>query len=560
MTSTSQMLGVDFREQQAPQLGATPASDLLRSSLFGASAVRSFGSVSFGGSDPRVTWDLDYAEQYWIANSFLGDLLITRDQALNGGTRADAQLRVLDSIAVKLGDAVRDVAMSLGTGGLVDFLDAPVQIEPAGIRDTDVVVQRFTSNGIEQQSMSMQFRTLDPIPTSEALPVSLLVANPSEQIAFGRARFAVLRGVRTSLKQQFCLDDTAFLADEPCKLAQPVSVRLGDLSLTLDRIEATIDPGSVQKAGALIVDGQIHGPGELWGVTLFDFVSMFNMAFELDLDDVPRELEENEVWPILRSLAEINADQDALGVATCNGSRPISEIDAVSKELKEQLKCLPRTLGVSPRLRAGSPFVDSEVAMTIEGYLASIAAIALLFSGIGGGIAIASTLSAVTAVKLLLAAMISWMALRITLDQLGEYLTDDKVREVLSGDRTGSLLPKTGFLPVDLWLRDHLLVFFRELPARLDVSCVQRDDKKADDDDVLQQVGGGWPTDQEPWRITVNDGVLLVKSGQLALFSNDQPISVATSSANREYLRSDPNPSAPDNLDALPECGRFPET
>lgn len=454
---------------------------------------------------------------------------------------------------------MRAVAATLGDGGLVDFLEQPVEIEPDGIREIDVVVQRFTAAGGEQQSMSMQFRTLDPIPVSEALPPSLLLANPIEQIAFGRAGFAVLRGVRGSLKQQFCLDDSAFLDDEPCKLKEPVDVKLGDLSLTLDRIEATIEPGTDQSAGALFIDGQIHGPGEFLGITLFDFLSMFTMTFELGLDDVPRELEENEVWPLLRTLAEIESEQHELAQATCDGSRSPSEIEDATNVLKEQLKHLPRTLGVAPRLRAGSPFVDSEVAMTVAGYIASITAILALFAGIAGGIAIASTLSTVVVVKLLLAAMIAWMAVRIILDQLGEYLTDSKVREVLSGDRSGSLLPKTGFLPVDLWLRDHLLIFFRELPARLDVSCVQKDDPKEDVDDVLQQVGGAWPTDQEPWRMTVNDGVLLVESGQLALFANDQPIGVATSSANREFLRTNPDDSGPNNLGSLPECAPFPE-
>lgn len=485
--------------------------------------------------------------------------MTTQEQTLNGGTREQAQRRVIDSIAVKLGDAVRTVAMTLGNGGLIDFLDEPIEISPDGIREVDVVVQRFDLAGTAAQSMTMQFRTIDAIAPADALPLSLLPANPTEQIAFGRARFAVLRGIRQSLKQQFCLDDSAFDPDEPCKLLQPVDVQLGDLPLTLDRIEATIEPGTDQVAGALLVDGQIHGQAEIVGIKMFDYVSMFQMAFELDLDDVPRKLEDDEVWPISRSLEELEAEQRLLAAATCDGSIPMSEIDARAKHVKEDLRHLPRTLGVSPRLRAGSPFVDSEVAMTVAGYLASIAAIATIFTGIGAGIAIASTLSVVAAVKLLLGAMIAWMALRITLDQLVEHLTDGKVEEALSGERSGSALPKTGFLPIDLSLRDHLLIFFRELPARLDVSCVQRDDAKADVDNVLQQVGGAWPTDQQPWRLTVNDGVLLVKTAQLALFSQDRPISVATSDAGREYLRTDPDASGVQNLSALPQCAAFPE-
>jgi hypothetical protein len=62
------------------------------------------------------------------------------------------------------------------------------------------------------------------------------------------------------------------------------------------------------------------------------------------------------------------------------------------------------------------------------------------------------------------------------------------------------------------------------------------------------------------WKISDNDGVLMLDAGQLELFSEStgQPIHVSTSSLGRRFLRSNPDDEGVDNLGTLPECPRTP--
>jgi hypothetical protein len=133
-----------------------------------------------------------------------------------------------------------------------------------------------------------------------------------------------------------------------------------------------------------------------------------------------------------------------------------------------------------------------------------------------------------------------------------------KIQDALGDRPGGTLLPTLG-VPIDVQLRHHLAVYFRPLPPRLDVGCVKKDTRE-DADQVIQLVGGAWPTDGKPWKISDNDGVLMLDSEQLELFvaSTGQPIHVATSSLGRRFLRTNPDDQGVDNLAALPECPRTP--
>jgi hypothetical protein len=72
-----QTISLDFNAEDAPLLVASAPPDAFVSQLFGPDIQRrADGSTAFSRQDPRVAWDVDYAEAFWITHSLLGELLV----------------------------------------------------------------------------------------------------------------------------------------------------------------------------------------------------------------------------------------------------------------------------------------------------------------------------------------------------------------------------------------------------------------------------------------------------------------------------------------------------
>jgi hypothetical protein len=86
------------------------------------------------------------------------------------------------------------------------------------------------------------------------------------------------------------------------------------------------------------------------------------------------------------------------------------------------------------------------------------------------------------------------------------------------------------------------------------------DDQDGDRTD-LRLVGGRWPTDGRPWKLSNDDAMLFVDSGELKLLMEPDsvsdggpPITVATAADGQRYLQV--TNEDPDKLQRLPRCGR----
>ena len=101
-----QTIALSFTPQDAPALVA-PA--MPGAGLYGPGvARRANGDTVFRGRDPRVTWDLDDAEAYWITHCIAGQLLVNVEK-LRHPTISDDEARdaALDFIAAQIAEAVR---------------------------------------------------------------------------------------------------------------------------------------------------------------------------------------------------------------------------------------------------------------------------------------------------------------------------------------------------------------------------------------------------------------------------------------------------------------------
>ena len=143
----------------------------------------------------------------------------------------------------------------------------------------------------------------------------------------------------------------------------------------------------------------------------------------------------------------------------------------------------------------------------------------------------------------------------LTIDWFGVGLGSRQVKQSLNDRPEGTSLPPIG-IPVDVdFNRQRLAVFFRPPPAKLWIGCVAVDDEESE----VRLVGGRWPTDEHPWKLSNDDAVLYADSGELQLFmepdsvSGDGPaITVATADDGRRYLQIE-NEDA-DKLQRLPRC------
>jgi hypothetical protein len=154
---------------------------------------------------------------------------------------------------------------------------------------------------------------------------------------------------------------------------------------------------------------------------------------------------------------------------------------------------------------------------------------------------------------LLTLAIAQYITTVLTIDWFGSGIGSRQVKKSLNDRPEGTSLPAIG-IPVDADLnRQRLAVYFRPLPAKLWVSCVTAED--AD----IRFLGGRWPTDGHPWKLSNDDAVLFVDSGELQLFvdpdsttDNELRIGIVRSADGQRQLQIDGADS--DALQRLPRC------
>ncbi len=163
---------------------------------------------------------------------------------------------------------------------------------------------------------------------------------------------------------------------------------------------------------------------------------------------------------------------------------------------------------------------------------------------------------------LLTLAIVQYLTTVLTIDWFGVGLGSRQVKKSLNDRPEGTSLPPIG-IPIDVdFNRQRLAVYFRPLPSKLWIGSVALHDDEDAGGSGIRLVGGRWPTDGHPWKLSNDDAMLYADSGELQLFmepdsvSGDGPaISVATAANGRRYLQVE-NEDA-DKLQRLPRgCGQ----
>ncbi len=557
---------LDMKRQDAPVLVATPV-DGDDSQLFGPEVERrADGTISFGGQDPKVTWDIDYAEAYWITHSIVGELLVAFERAQNPGMSvAAARVATLDLIAEELADAVRPKLVALGPDGVLDLLPDPgdhIAVDPTAqddstYKDLDVIVHRYGPPAAPQESMVAQLKTIRELPVGEDLPASILAERPDEPIGLATTGFGILLSVRETAMKSFELSIDDFLPDVPCELAGTRTVEISGEDVSLHKFTADIIEGDPT---VLRIEGDLSQ-----STTLYDWSSPFSVEYVMKLDDIPRDQKADEPGDYgSQTMAQLDQDQQAAVEAKAAGTLSSTGYELEIKRIEEAFANLPRTVGVQPTLR-GAPVVDPEFDLTAAGYALVAVAVAgviafviVLPAGASLGISALTNLAAVGG--LIVLTIVEYVTTLVVVDWYGGVSVGGKIKDALAGKRDGESVPAQG-IPISVDLnRQRLAVFARPLPPRLDVRCIKPDSHE-DADEVIQLIGGEWPGDGAQWRLSDSDGALLVRGGALELFvaadvagGTEQRIGVSSSIKDRLFLRTDPDPAMENNLAGLPRC------
>ena len=162
---------------------------------------------------------------------------------------------------------------------------------------------------------------------------------------------------------------------------------------------------------------------------------------------------------------------------------------------------------------------------------------------------------------LLTLAIAQYLTTVLTVDWFGAGIGSRQVKKSLNDHPEGTSMPPIGIpIAVDL-NRQRLAVYFRPLPAKLWVGCTTAEAGNGQEGDIrdIRLVGGRWPTDRHPWKLSHDDAVLFVDSKELQLLmesdsagADELPIGVATATDGRRYLQVEGND--PDGLRRLPQC------
>jgi hypothetical protein len=560
-------IALNFSSQDAPVLVATPLREEYAARLFGPSIERrSNGDTVITGQDPRISWELDYAEAHWITHSVAGELMTNLERLQHPSLSDDeARIRVLDSLAAQIADAVRPKLAEMGESGIVELLPSPVDVDPEAQDDStvkalDAIVQRFDVGETIHESMVVQLQTLRSLPHGEELPASILAENPDEKTGLAVTGWSVLRQVRDSVMNTFGLHESDFDADVPCLLAGAKTVNIGGQDRNLEALEADIVPRT--QDGRLTIDGTVAAE-----TTLYDFSAAFKVIYEMGLDDIPRDPKGKESRR--PDLPDVERLEQALSVAAGKkraGELSNEDYEAQVKRISEQFDELPRTVGVRPAQNPPEPQVDPDFSLTAAGKVAAAAGTAAVVGLLALPVtwaAGAAGIGAAGAGGLLTLAIVQYFTTVLTVDWFGTGFGSRQVKKSLSDRPEGTSLPPIG-IPVDVNLtRQRLAVYFRPVPAKLWVDCVtaqaaEGEEGEGDHDDI-RFVGGRWPSDGRPWKLSNDDAMLFVESGELQLHvapssadGNEPPIGVATTADGRRYLRVEGD--EPDMLHGLPQC------
>jgi hypothetical protein len=561
-----QTIALDFTAQDAPVLVATPARDDYAPQLFGAHIERrSDGSIAFTDQDPRITWELDYAEAYWITHSIAGELMVNLEK-LQHPTLSDdeARIRMLDSLAAQISDAVRPKLAEMGEAGVMDLMPAPLEVDPDSRDDTtvkalDALVQRFDIDGATNESMVIQLQTVRELPFGEELPPSVLAENPREKTGLAVTGWSILRQVRATVMNTFDLDDSDFDADVPCLLDGPKTITIGGQDRCLEALDADIVPRT--QDGRLVVDGTVSAE-----TTLYDFKATFHVTYEMALDDIPRDPDGHETRRAdLETIESLEQALRAAGDKKRAGQLSTEDYEAEVKRVHERLDDLPKTVGVRPTQNPPEAEVTPDLILTVPGKVAAAAGAAATIGLLALPVtwaAGAAGVGAAGAGGLLTLAIVQYLTTVLTIDWFGVGLGSRQVKQSLNDRPEGTSLPPIG-IPVDVdFNRQRLAVYFRPVPSKLWIGSVALHEGEDANTSGIRLVGGRWPTDGHPWKLSNDDAMLYADSGELQLFmepdsvSGEGPaISVATAANGRRYLQVE-NEDA-DKLQRLPRgCGQ----
>ncbi|OBG25792.1 hypothetical protein [Mycobacterium sp. 852002-51057_SCH5723018] len=558
-----QTIALNFTAQEAPVLVATPLADRYAGWLFGPHIERRAGGLTvFAGQDPRISWELDYAEAYWITHSIAGELMVNLEKLQHPSLSDDeARTRVLDSLAAQIADAVRPQLEAMGDNGIQPLLPSPEDVDPEAQDDStfkalDAIVQRFEVGDETHESMVVQLQTLRALPPGEELPASVLAENPHEKTALAVTGWSILRQVRDTVMNSFGLEEGDFDADAPCLLVGPKTINIGGQDRSLDALDADIVPRT--QDGRLVVDGSVSAETKL-----YDFEATFKVTYEMGLDDIPRDPKGKE-WQ-RADVDTIELLQETLSMAGHQkraGQLSHEEYEATVKEVRERFDRLPRTVGVRPAQNS-DPDVNADFSLTAPGKVATAAGAAAVVGLLAlpvTWVAGAAGVGAAGAGGLLTLAIAQYLTTVLTIDWFGTGIGSRQVKKSLNDHPEGTSLPPIG-MPVDLDLnRQRLAVYFRPVPAKLWVSCVMAEAAEGDDGDRngIRLVGGRWPGDGHPWKLSHDDAVLFVDSDELQLLVDpgsagaaELPFGVAADGDGRRRLRVQ---SDPDALHRLPQC------
>ncbi|MCV7401562.1 hypothetical protein H7K24_15570 [Mycobacterium fragae] len=560
-----QTIALNFTTQDAPVLVATSLRDQYATRLFGPHIERrSEGDVVFTGQDPRISWELDYAEAYWITHCIAGELMVNLEKLQHPSlSDEEARIRVLDSLGAQIADAVRPKLAEMGDNGIQKLLPSPVDVDPEARDDStfkalDAVVQRFEVGDAIQESMVVQLQTLRALPSGEELPASILAENPHEKTGLAVTGWSILRQVRDTVMKSFGLDESDFDADAPCLLAGPKTINIGGQDRSLDALDADIVPRT--EDGRLVVDGTVSAETKI-----YDFEATFKVTYEMGLDGIPRDPKEQETRRADRETIEsLEQALKAAGDKRRAGELSDEDYEAEVKRVSERFDELPRTVGVRPAQNPPDPEVNPNFNLTAAGKVAAAAGTAAVVGLLALPVtwaAGAAGVGAAGAGGLLTLAIAQYLTTVLTIDWFGTGIGSRQVKKSLNDCPEGTSLPPIG-IPVDVDLnRQRLAVYFRPLPAKLWVSCITAEQAEGQEDGRgdIRLLGGRWPTDGQPWKLSNDDAMLFVDSGELQLFveldSGDRrelPIGVVTAADGRRCLQVQGND--PDRLHRLPPC------
>jgi hypothetical protein len=564
-----QTIALNFAAQDAPVLMATPLPDEYAARQFGPNIERrANGDTAFSGQDPRISWELDYAEAYWITHSIAGELMVNLER-LQHPTLSNEELRtrVLDSLGAQIADAVRPKVAEMGDDGMQNILPTPLDVDPdaqddSTIKAVDAVVQRFDVGEATHESLVVQLQTLRELPSGEELPASILAEKPSEKTGLAVTGWSILRQVRDSVMNSFDLHESDFDADVPCLLEGPKAISIGGQDRSLDALDADIVPRT--QDGRLIIDGTVSAD-----TTLYDFKASFKLTYEMGLDVIPRDPKDEENWPV--DVQSVESLEQALSVARDKkraGSLSNEDYEAQVKLISERFDALPRTVGVRPAQNPPEPEVNPDFSLTIAGKAAAAAGTAAVVSLLALPVTSAAGAAGMGALGgggLLSLAIVQYLTTVLTVDWFGAGIGSRQVKKSLGDQPEGTSLPPIG-IPVDVDLnRQRLAVYFRPPPGQLWVSCVTTEDGDGQEnggDETrgdIRLVGGRWPTDGQSWKLSNDDAILFVDSQELRLLvepdgagDDELPIGVAIAADDRRHLRV--TGKDPDKLLRLPGC------